>query len=124
MTHFQTVNPFFIGALILPPNFLIRVLQFIAGLRWLEIGQERFSEQAALGSRAACSGFHSFRSRLGVPTRQLWASSGETTLLGLVSGWTPVGVCLVPPCLDTHVGVLPSCSVLWRRYSQTARKTG
>lgn len=114
MTHFQTVNPFFIGALILPPNFLIRVLQFIAGLRWLEMGQERFSILRAGG--------------LGQQGRALASIPSEV-------GWGfPLGspgphlrrppCCLVPPCLDTHVGVPPSCSVLWRHYSQTAGKTG
>lgn len=49
MTHFQTVNPFFIDALILPPNFLIRILQFIAGPRWLGIGPE-WSQSSRLGA--------------------------------------------------------------------------
>lgn len=40
MTHFQTVKALFIDTLTLPPNFLIRILQFIAPMWSLEIKEE------------------------------------------------------------------------------------
>ena len=40
MTHFYTVNLLFIDTLTLPPNFLIRISQFIALLWSLEIKEE------------------------------------------------------------------------------------
>lgn len=114
VTHFQAVNPFFMDTLMLLPNFLIRILQFIARLWSLGIKAKWFPERGPgsrqhIGTRAPPD--TTGNSPRGSSGPQLGRDHPVRPCLGLGS----------PPRLTTHVVCPPPYSVLWAG-SQTNHK--